>query len=279
VNAALPIGLVVLGTMTGFVIDGGGAVWLFDEPARLASFAFWRETLSASENNVAVLFWAALGGALVAIALPVAQRILTISAAIVAFWRGVRASAYAGLVLLLAWALAQVCQDLGTGPVVVAALGSALPPLAIPLLTFVAAAAIAFATGTSWGTMAILIPTAVPLAHAAGGEPLMLLAMASVLDGAIFGDHCSPISDTTLMSSIAAGSDHLDHVATQLPYAAVVTTIALGAGYLAIALGAPIWLSYALGTALIALVLFVIGERIDRSAKPRASQTPPRRET
>jgi Na+/H+ antiporter NhaC len=264
INAALPVGLVVLGTLVGFVIDGGGGARVREQPGSLLSYGFWRETLSASENNVVVLFWAAIGGAVVALLLPAIQRILTPRQGVAAFWRGVRAGLYAALVLLSAWALAQVCKDLGTGPVMVAALGGSLPPVAIPLFTFLMAAAIAFATGTSWGTMAILIPTAVPLAHAAGGETLMLLAMASVLDGAIFGDHCSPISDTTVMSSIAAGCDHIDHVSTQLPYAVTVMIVALGVGYLAVALGAPIWLPYAVGPLLLGGVLLTLGRRIER---------------
>lgn len=262
INAAAPVLVVVLGTLGGFVADGGGWPRLRQAPGSLVSFGFWRETLSASENNVIVLFWAALAGALVAIVLPALQRVLSLGQGAGAFARGVRAGLHAALVLLLAWALAQVCKDLGTGPVVVAAVGQSLPPVAIPVVTFLASAAVAFATGTSWGTMAILIPTAVPLAHAAGGETLMLLAMASVLDGAIFGDHCSPISDTTLMSSIASGSDHIDHVYTQFPYAVVVMGIALGAGYVAVALGAPLWLPYLVGPTVIVAVLLAVGRRV-----------------
>ena len=268
VNAAVPIAVVVVATLVGFVIDGGGTPRVSAQPSVLLSYTFWRETLSASENNVIVLFWAALGGALVAIVLPAAQRVLSLGSGTLAFARGVRAGLYAAFVLLFAWGLAQVCKDLGTGPIVVAALGDKLPAVAIPIVTFLASAAVAFATGTSWGTMAILIPTAVPLAHAAGGEALMLMAMASVLDGAIFGDHCSPISDTTLMSSIASGCDHIDHVYTQFPYALTVMLVALGAGYTAVALGAPLLLAYALGPLAIVLVLVLLGRPIVARRSP-----------
>jgi Na+/H+ antiporter NhaC len=274
INAALPIAAVVIGTLAGFVFDGGGGPRLRASPASFFSFSFWRETLSASENNVTVLFWAALAGATLAILLPAAQRVLSLSEAVVAFGRGVRAAGYAAAVLLLAWALAQVCKDLGTGPIVVAALGGSLPPVVVPAVTFLAAAAVAFATGTSWGTMAILIPTAVPLAHAVGGVPLMLLSMAAVLDGAIFGDHCSPISDTTLMSSIAAGCDHIDHVATQLPYAMVVMVVAVPVGYVAVASGGPIWLSYLLGVSALLIVLFGFGRRLPLTPPGEPAPTP-----
>lgn len=239
INAALPVGVVVLGTLGGLVVDGGGLPALRSAPGEALSFGFWQRTLGAAENNVQVLFWAALSGAVIALILPLAQRILPARDAVTAFARGVRTGLLAALVLLLAWALAAVCKDLGTGPVLVAALGDRLPAFVTPTATFFLAAAIAFSTGTSWGTMAILIPTAVPLAHATGNELVLLLTIASVLDGAIFGDHCSPISDTTLMSSIAAGSDHLHHVATQLPYATTVMAAAVLGGYLPVALGIP----------------------------------------
>jgi Na+/H+ antiporter NhaC len=262
INAAVPIGVVVLGTLGGFVVDGGGASRLRGEPFAVFLPSFWQETLGASQNNVQVLFWAAIAGTVIAFVLPVAQRILSLVEAASAFSRGVRSSAYAVLVLVLAWGLAAVCKDLGTGAVLIGLLGERLPAVALPIATFGAAAVVAFATGTSWGTMAVLIPTAVPLAHAVGGEGLMVLSMASVLDGAIFGDHCSPISDTTLMSSIGAGSDHLDHVATQLPYALASMLAALALGYVPVAYGLPASLSYLAGASSLVLLLLLLGRRV-----------------
>ena len=262
INAALPLIVVVIGTLGGLAVDGGGGAELRAHPLSALSFGFWRTTLGASENNVAVLFYAALAGAVTAVLLPLLQRILRTGEALGAFFGGVRAALYAVVVLILAWGLAAVCKDLGTGPVLVAAIGHSIPAVAIPAVTFLAAAAVAFSTGTSWGTMAILIPTAVPLAYHVGGQPLMLISMAAVLDGSIFGDHCSPISDTTLMSSIAAGSDHLDHVYTQLPYALSSMLIALFAGYLPAALGASATLSYALGVVATLAIIFLLGRRV-----------------
>jgi len=105
---------------------------------------------------------------------------------------------------------------------------------------------ISFATGTSWGTMAILTPIAIPLAYTIGGEPLVHLAIGAVFSGSIFGDHVSPISDTTIMASIFAGSDHIAHVKTQLPYAlvtAILTSLlylsytVIGNAYILLAIG------------------------------------------
>jgi len=261
INAVLPVAVVTFGTLFGLIADGGGGAALRASPLKVLSLSFWRETLGASENNVQVLFWAAVAGAATAVLLPWVQRSLSLSEGARAFARGVKTGLYAVLVLLLAWALAAVCKDLGTGPVLVAAAGKSMPVVLVPCVTFLIAAAVAFSTGTSWGTMAILIPTAVPVAHAAGSELILLLTITSVLDGAIFGDHCSPISDTTLMSSIAAGSDHLHHVATQLPYAVAVMLAAVLGGYLPTALGLSPLVSVALAAAALVVILRLVGRR------------------
>ncbi|MDE2725022.1 MAG: Na+/H+ antiporter NhaC family protein, partial [Gemmatimonadota bacterium] len=130
-------------------------------------------------------------------------------------------------------------------------------------LIFLLAALVAFSIGTSWTTMAILIPTVVPLAHAVGGLPLTILAAAAVLDGAIFGDHCSPISDTTVMASIASSCDHLDHVKTQLPYALTTMSVAGIFGYLGTALIYPGWVGLVLGLITIPIILLAIGKNPD----------------
>ncbi|NRA29029.1 MAG: sodium:proton antiporter [Parvularculaceae bacterium] len=133
-------------------------------------------------------------------------------------------------VILLALALGDSLRALGTGDLI-ASLATAFPaPFALPALIFLAAAATSFAVGTSWGTYGILIPVAMPLAAGAGIPPSLMLA--AVLGGGVFGDHASPISDTTLIASLAAGCDHIDHVRTQLPYALFAALLATG-GYLA----------------------------------------------
>src|SRR5690606_19523954 len=117
-------------------------------------------------------------------------------------------------------------------------------------LVFLVAAATSFATGTSWGTMAILFPVVVPLAVAMGagvgfdgGEhyTILLGAISSIMAGSIFGDHCSPISDTTVLSSMATSCDHIDHVRTQLPYAVLVAVVAMSVGDIATAFGLSTW--------------------------------------
>ena len=129
----------------------------------------------------------------------------------------------------------------------------------------------AFATGTSWGTMAIMLPLVIPLTVALGGAAtypggeqvgILLGATASVLAGAIFGDHCSPISDTTILSSTASACDHMDHVRTQLPYALLVAGVGMVLGNIGTAYGLPAWLALGGGAVVLFLVLRFRGEAV-----------------
>ena len=259
VHAVAPIALVLAATVTGLAVDGGMPTLIADDPTALLSPSSWRAVLGAAENNARVLCVAAALGAALAFALPIATRALGPRVALGALGRGGRIGLGALALLLLAWALAGVCRDLGTARVLIGLVGDGVAPALLPALIFCLAAAVALATGTSWGTMALLLPTVLPLAHEAGSALTFSLAVAAVLDGAIFGDHCSPISDTTVMSSIAAGCDHGAHVRTQLPYAVTVMLLALCVGYAAVALGLPLALAHGLGAALVAGAVWGLG--------------------
>jgi Na+/H+ antiporter NhaC len=126
---------------------------------------------------------------------------------------------------MFAFALGATCLELGTGRYAAGLAEDILSPAVVPAVLFLLSGFIAFSTGTSWGTFAIMSPIAVPLAELLGLH--VPLAVAAVLSGGVFGDHCSPISDTTIISSMAAGSDHIDHVRTQLPYALVMAVASL----------------------------------------------------
>lgn len=128
------------------------------------------------------------------------------------------------LLMLFAFAIGDVCKVLETGKYVASVASETIPGGVIPFLVFILSCFIAFSTGTSWGTFAIMIPIAVPLAQAL--DVNVYMAIAAVMGGGVFGDHCSPISDTTILSSMASASDHIDHVRTQLPYALVAGGIA-----------------------------------------------------
>ena len=168
------------------------------------------------------------------------------------------------VILILAWSLKNCCDSLKTGEFLTAVLAGRVSPYWFPPAVFVVASVTSFATGTSYGTMAILIPTAIPVAFALDGNTYGLTTMISlgaVLDGAIFGDHCSPISDTTIMSSIASSCDLIRHVRTQLPYSLLVAALALLCAYLPSALGLPPLWSFALAVLVMICLLLLLARR------------------
>jgi Na+/H+ antiporter NhaC len=186
------------------------------------------------------------------------------------------------VILVLAWGLGGVTEALGTGAYLSGTISEALPLQTLPVLVFFVAALISFATGTSWGTMAILFPVVIPLAVAMGagvgfdgGEhySILLGTISSVMAGSIFGDHCSPISDTTIMSSMASGCDHIDHVRTQLPYALAVGAVAMLVGDIPTSFGLHPAVSLPLGVVLLVGLLMVFGRRTDEAAMPVSEAT------
>ena len=172
--------------------------------------------LRAGDGSIAVL-WASLGGLAAAWILLLAQRAYSVNELVKIALRGAGGLVPLALILLLALALGDVTGELGTGEYVAGLTEGVLAPVVLLPLAFVVSAAIAFSIGSSWGTFAIMIPIMVPAAAALQLDLAPFLAAA--LSGGIFGDHCSPISDTTVISSMASATDHVDHVRTQLPYA------------------------------------------------------------
>lgn len=273
VNALIPVALVVAAVLVGLFTTGGGWSAATKNPAALLTLDLWREAFSNASSGT-VLCWAAILGSAAAIALSQGQRLLSFKEAASAWAAGLVSMWMAMVLLTLAWMINGVCTDLGTAYFLVAAFKDTVPPLLIPALIFLLGAGISFATGSSWSTMAILIPTAVPLAFQVGhqletgGMLLMFMAMGAVLDGSIFGDHCSPLSDTTLMTSIATSCDHLDHVSTQMPYALLGGSAALAAGYLPAAMGMSPWLAYPLAGLLFLACLMLWGRDPEAKRAP-----------
>ena len=174
------------------------------------------------------------------------------------------------MILVLAWTLGDICGKVKTADYIISLTEGILTPALLPPIMFITSALVSFCTGTSWGTMPILIPIAVPLAfNLLGGdpnslvsEPIYLATFASVLSGCVFGDHCSPLSDTTILSSIASGSDHVDHVRTQLPYAVTTGMISLFIGY-ALVEYLPLIVIFGLGVVFVFGVIRVLGRRAE----------------
>ena len=261
--AAVPVLVLVAGTLLGLVetalVDFAGEApgeashwsrgWaaLEAEAGPDAGPARKLGTLLGRANSFSALMWSSAAALITAILLSVAARKLSLRGGVEAALDGFKIMLPTMVVLTLAWALSSVVQQLHAAEYLTAVLKLRLSPAALPAVVFVLAAGVAFVTGTSWGTMAILFPLVIPLAwRLAGGSgdyagELLFNTVAVTLSGAVLGDHCSPISDTTVLSSMAAGCDHLAHVRTQMPYALLVgSTSVVFAGVSAITAW-PLW--------------------------------------
>ena len=263
-NAVAPIAVVVIVTFAGLWITGRASMVDSDYVrGDKGLFQFVGDVFSAADSY-AVLLWASTAGGLLALVLSVGQRILSMGEAVAAWVDGIKSMIMAIMILILAWSITDICTALNTRGFLVASLSDTLDPRFLPVLIFLLASVTAFSTGTSWATMGILIPLAVPtvysLAQNAGFDAetthrTLLASVSSVLAGAIFGDHCSPISDTTVLSSTASGSDHVDHVRTQLPYALIVAGVAVVFGYVPAGYGISPLLGLVLASVALAAVV------------------------
>ena len=230
------------------------------------SWVYWRQVIGHVKNSPLVLACAALFGLTLALICARLSGSMRISVIRRCFWQGIKRAMIPIVILILAWSLKNCCDSLKTGKFLASILAGRVSPYWFPPILFLTASVTSFATGTSYGTMAILIPTAVPVAFALDGDTYGLttvISLGAVLDGAIFGDHCSPISDTTIMSSIASSCNLIDHVRTQLPYSLFVAVLALLCAYLPAACGlSPLW-SFA-SAVLVMVCFFVVLSRLGR---------------
>ncbi len=179
--------------------------------------------LTAGSGSTSVL-WSVISAITVSGILSIAQRILTLHEIMDYTLKGIGGLIPLAILMVFAFSIGDTCRILGTGTYVASVADRFLNPNFVAPVIFLTSMFISFSTGTSWGTFAIMIPIAVPMAHVM--DINLSLAVASVLSGSVFGDHCSPISDTTIISSMASASDHIDHVRTQLPYALTAASIA-----------------------------------------------------
>ncbi len=251
-NAAIPVACVV-----GFTIAGLYATGLGNLPPGARSLAKLHEIFGKADAYRSLL-WAALGASIVAGALALLHG-LRLEDVVSSWIDGAKSLVIAAMILVLAWAISRASRDLDTGGYVASIASGRVSPALLPALAFVAAGAISFATGTSYGTMGILIPILLPLAYRLSAEigaspsaidRVGLGTLAAILGGSVFGDHCSPISDTTILSSMASGVDHIDHVRTQLPYALTVAALCIPC-YVAVGLGASPLVVLPVGAALL----------------------------
>ncbi|MDI9596474.1 MAG: Na+/H+ antiporter NhaC family protein [Atribacterota bacterium] len=242
-NLWVPLALLVILSFYFMWTTGGGS--------EAESFS---QAISDADSMFAILL-ATLISFIVAMIMYIVQKIASVAEIMDSFMGGARMMVYATLVLITAWSIGSICDELGTAPFIVGALGDSLSPVILPILTFIISALIAISTGTSWGTMAIVTPIVIPLGVSVGAA--LPIVTSSVLTGAVMGDHCSPISDTTVMSSTFAGSDHIDHVRTQIPYAITVALIAAFC-YILAGIGVPVIIDIIIGIVLVYVLVYML---------------------
>ncbi|MCR4942698.1 MAG: Na+/H+ antiporter NhaC family protein, partial [Campylobacter sp.] len=274
-NAIVPLLVLIIGAFVSFYFSGLNALEgdvLAKAKADPLSFETFKSTFGAADASVA-LFQSALLATIVAITMGVWRKIFGIREAIETWVKGWKTMIITVVILLLAWSLSSVIKELGTSRYLVDMLSQSTPKIILPAAIFILGSFISFSTGTSYGTMGILMPLAIPLASAVGtnyelvGEAhhaYMIVSISSVLTGAIFGDHCSPISDTTILSSMGAGCSHMDHVSTQMPYALSVGAVAILLGYLPVAFGLSIYFTLPLGLLVTFLLVRIVGKKVEK---------------
>ncbi|MBR4561019.1 MAG: hypothetical protein IKO23_03760 [Bacteroidales bacterium] len=268
IDALVPLAVLIIGTIIGLFFTGYDAkVW---SEAHVGFFSKLSTTIGEA-NSYKALLWASLLSLLVAIVMTLLRGNLKLGKVMEEMVVGFKSMLNAVLILSMAWSIALVTKDMHTAEFVSQLLLQwSLSPVLVPILTFVLAGIIGFSTGTSWGTMAILYPMILPASwllcqeHGLSVEaamPLFYNVVASVMAGAVMGDHCSPISDTTIMSSLASGCNHMQHVSTQMPYALTVGAVALLMGVVPTALGLPTWLAFLTAFVVLGLVVRFVGKK------------------
>lgn len=269
----LPLVVLIVGVFGGLYVAGGGLEEPWTIPGMIAVFG---------RADAAVVFLCATAlASLVAICV---SHIPTLPEGsdppLQCFFEGMQQMFLPVLILVFAFVLNDVIQDLGTAEWLVQAIQGRFPPAALPATVFVLAAVTSFSTGTSWGTMGVLMPLTIPIAASLTGlqgteQPgtVVLATIGSVLTGAVFGDHCSPLSDTTIVSAFSSECDTMDHVRTQMPYALVAGGLAVVLGYLPAGVGISPWLLMPAGGAAAWFVMRYGAQSIRTGGAPENPET------
>jgi len=285
INAILPIFVVITGTFIGLLITGlqaskeklieiGANVELgvysqLDLIAENGTSFFQKLGLIiGAADSYSALLWASLLGLFTAVIMTLGQRIMSLSATMETVIFGIKTMMSAIAILVLAWSLAEITEAMNTAGYIKSFFGEDFTHVwLLPAITFVLSAVIAFSTGSSWSTMALMYPVVIPLAYTlasgnGGIDEMSILynTIASVLAGSVLGDHCSPISDTTILSSLATSCDHISHVRTQLPYALTVGATALFIGIIPAALGVSGLILIPIGVLILYLIVRYLGK-------------------
>lgn len=265
INGAVPILTILFGTIIGLYFTG------VDSLHSNGIEVYGIQEIISSSDSYSALLWSSFIATIVAVVMSISQRIISLNDTLAAFTKGVQSMMIAVIILVFAWGIGSVTNEMKTADYLISIFSDSINPRFLPVLVFIICALTGFSTGTSFGTMAIVMPIVIPLAHklsliAGFSSPdywiIMYGVISSVLAGSVFGDHCSPISDTTILSSLASKCNHIDHVSTQLPYAILVGVVCIILGYIPAAFGINPFLLFAVIILALIAVLFLWGKKL-----------------
>ena len=300
-NAVLPVATIVFGTLIGLLFTGFetlgqgliGKVHLIEDLNKInqpIDITSWREiwinmyqldlpaetfgqklgSLIGSSDSYIALLWSSLSALAVAVVLTTSQKIMSLQDTIETAISGFKTMIPAILILVLAWSLALVTEEMHTADFLAQLINGNISPWLIPAFTFILAGLVAFSTGSSWSTMALVYPLILPAAwlvcSEAGFENPESMAIfynvvSAVLAGSVLGDHCSPISDTTILSSLASGCNHIDHVKTQIPYALTVGGVSVVFGTVLSSLGLSPLFGFLISMGVLVAIIELFGKK------------------
>ncbi len=271
-NGIVPIMVIIFGTIAGLIYTGIDSL----EKQGITSYGI-QDIIGYSDSYLALL-WGSFASCIVAIIMITGQKILTLRKAIDAWFSGIRSMLLAVIILTLAWGIGAVTNEIKTADYIISLISESINPHFLPVIVFLVCGLTSFATGTSWGTMAIMFPIVIPLSAAVTGiydysaadtSLILVGVISSVLAGCVWGDHCSPISDTTILSSMASGCDHIDHVRTQLPYAIVVGIVTMLFGDILTAYGLSPYISLGIIAAVLIGIVYFFGKQVNDTLKQK----------
>jgi Na+/H+ antiporter NhaC len=265
-NGVIPILVIIVGTIIGLIYTGINSL----QEQGIIDYNI--QDIIANSNSYLALLWGSLSACVVAAIMIISQRIMNLKETVDAWFLGIRSMLLAIIILTLAWAIGSITNEIKTADYIISLISDVVNPRFLPVIVFIVCGATSFATGTSWGTMAIMFPIVIPLAATVTGmqnynpqESTLILqgVISSVLAGCVWGDHCSPISDTTILSSMASGCNHIDHVRTQLPYAIVVGVVCMIFGDVLSAFGLSPYISLLIITTLLVGIVYLFGKKLN----------------
>jgi Na+/H+ antiporter NhaC len=265
-NGVIPILVLIFVTIFGLIFTG------IDSLKEQGISGYGVRNVISNSNSYLALLWGSFSACVVAALMILAQKILTLRQTVDAWFAGIRSMFLAVLILTLAWSIGAVTSEIRTADYIISLISDSIDPRFLPVIVFLACGLTSFATGTSWGTMAIMFPIVIPLSVAVTGmnnynpadtHLILIGVVSSVLAGCVWGDHCSPISDTTILSSMASGCDHIDHVRTQLTYAITVGVVTMFIGDILTAFGLSPIVALLIIISILVGIIYLWGRRVE----------------